>query len=63
LIQPNGIEKILPVGDLTDYEQGLFKAAIPELQESITKVRSMLQYTQYVLKLLQGTNFISPSKL
>ncbi|PVF96389.1 putative MDH1-malate dehydrogenase precursor, mitochondrial [Serendipita vermifera] len=44
---PNGIEKILPIGDLNEYEKGLLKAAIPELQESITK----------------GTNFISPSKL
>ncbi|KIM19574.1 hypothetical protein M408DRAFT_13414, partial [Serendipita vermifera MAFF 305830] len=44
---PNGIEKILPLGDLNEYEKGLLKAAIPELQESITK----------------GVNFISTSKL
>jgi malate dehydrogenase len=44
---PNGIEKILPIGDLNEYEKGLLKAAIPELQESITK----------------GVNFITTSKL
>lgn len=38
-VQPNGIEKILPLGELNEYEKGLLKAAIPELEGSISKVR------------------------
>ncbi|KAG8805840.1 hypothetical protein FRC17_005303, partial [Serendipita sp. 399] len=34
---PSGIEKILPIGELNEYEKGLLKAAIPELQDNITK--------------------------
>jgi len=37
-VQLNGIKKILPIGELNEYEKGLLKSAIPELQESITKV-------------------------
>ncbi|KAG8892836.1 malate DEHYDROGENASE, NAD-dependent, partial [Tulasnella sp. 408] len=33
---PNGVEKILPLGNLSDYEQGLVKAALPELTTNIT---------------------------
>ncbi|CAE6475929.1 unnamed protein product, partial [Rhizoctonia solani] len=44
---PNGVEKILPLGELSDYESGLVKAAIPELQDNIEK----------------GVKFIEPSKL
>jgi malate dehydrogenase len=34
---PNGIEEHLSYGKLSDYEQGLLTAAIPELKESIEK--------------------------
>ncbi|KAG8916871.1 malate DEHYDROGENASE, NAD-dependent, partial [Tulasnella sp. 408] len=33
---PNGVEKILPLGNLSEYEQGLVKAALPELTTNIT---------------------------
>ncbi|KAG8798695.1 hypothetical protein FRC16_006726 [Serendipita sp. 398] len=36
---PNGVEKILPIGELNPYEKQLLKAAIPELQDNITKAR------------------------
>lgn len=38
LPQPNGVEKILPLGNLTDYEKQLIAAAIPELTTNIEKV-------------------------
>ncbi|KAG9125311.1 hypothetical protein FRC07_008147 [Ceratobasidium sp. 392] len=44
---PNGVEKILPLGKLSEYEQGLVKAAVGELKDNITK----------------GTNFVETSKL
>jgi len=37
LLGKNGIEKVHGLGSLTEYEQGLVKAAIPELQASIKK--------------------------
>jgi len=36
-IGPNGVEKILPLGNLTDYERQLIAAAVPELTTSIEK--------------------------
>ncbi|CAE6407301.1 unnamed protein product [Rhizoctonia solani] len=44
---PNGVEKILPLGNLSKYESGLVEAAITELKDNITK----------------GVNFIEASKL
>ncbi|KAG8998663.1 hypothetical protein FRB94_006718 [Tulasnella sp. JGI-2019a] len=47
---PNGVEKIHPLGTMSDYEKRLIKAAIPELEGNITN----------------GTSFIAnadPSKL
>ncbi|KAG8952343.1 hypothetical protein FRC04_004771 [Tulasnella sp. 424] len=32
---PNGVEKIRPLGNLSDYEKGLVKAALPELETNI----------------------------
>jgi len=46
-IGPNGVEKILPLGKLTEYEQGLVNAALPELSTNITA----------------GVSFISTPKL
>jgi len=37
LIQPNGVETNLGMGTLSEYEQGLVAAAIPELHKSIKK--------------------------
>jgi len=34
---PNGVEKIHSLGNLSSYEQGLVKAAIPELEDNINK--------------------------
>ncbi|KAF8485483.1 malate dehydrogenase [Gautieria morchelliformis] len=42
-----GVEKIYPLGNLSPYEQGLLKAAIPELEDNIAK----------------GVNFITGPKL
>lgn len=47
LLGPSGVEKILPLGKLTEYEQGLLKAAVPELTKNIQN----------------GVSFIEPSKL
>jgi len=44
---PNGVEKIYSLGNLSSYEKGLVKAAIPELEDNIAK----------------GVNFITGSKL
>lgn len=40
LWQPNGVEKILPLGNLTAYERQLIAAAVPELATNIDKVWS-----------------------
>lgn len=37
LLGPKGIEKNLGIGKISDFEQGLVKAAIPELKKSIQK--------------------------
>merc|ERR1711997_1007121 len=37
VLGPNGVEKNLGLGVLTDFEKGLLAAAIPELQGSIKK--------------------------
>jgi len=39
---PNGVEKILPIGKLSEYEQTLVKAAIPELTTNITNGESFI---------------------
>ncbi|KAF8494950.1 lactate/malate dehydrogenase [Russula emetica] len=36
-IGPNGVEKILPLGNLSDYEKQLIAAAVPELATNIEK--------------------------
>lgn len=33
---PNGVERILPLGNINEYEKGLVKAALPELTTNIT---------------------------
>jgi malate dehydrogenase len=34
---PAGAEKILPIGPLSDYEQGLYKACVEQLKGNIAK--------------------------
>jgi len=34
---PSGAEKILPIGQLSDYEQGLYKACVEQLKANIAK--------------------------
>ena len=41
-IGPEGVAKINPLGKLTEFEQGLIKAAIPELQKNIETVSTWL---------------------
>jgi len=36
-IGPNGVEKIIPLGKLTEYESKLITAAVPELETNIEK--------------------------
>ncbi|KAI0298980.1 NAD-malate dehydrogenase [Multifurca ochricompacta] len=36
-IGPNGVERIIPLGKLTDYEKQLIAAAVPELETNIAK--------------------------
>jgi len=40
---PNGIETVHPIGKLSEYEQGLVKAALPELKTSISKGVEFIQ--------------------
>lgn len=37
ILQPNGVQKNLGLGKLSDYENQLLKAAIPELKKNIQK--------------------------
>lgn len=37
IFQPNGVQKNLGLGKLSDYENQLLKAAIPELKKNIQK--------------------------
>lgn len=37
ILQPNGIQKNMGLGKLSDYENQLLKAAIPELKKNIQK--------------------------
>jgi hypothetical protein len=52
-IQPNGIEKILPIGTLSDYETTLLAVAIPELAGSIDSTfRLLFPFVHSLLTLL-----------
>jgi len=44
---PSGVEKILPIGNVNEYEKGLIAAALPDLKTNIEK----------------GVSFVGPSKL
>nr|CAG8555839.1 9441_t:CDS:2 [Entrophospora candida] len=43
---PNGISKIHPIGDISEYEKTLLNAAIPELRANINKGVSFIQEQQ-----------------
>jgi len=47
VLSTSGVESIKPLGNVTDYEKGLIAAALPDLEDNISK----------------GVNFISGSKL
>jgi malate/lactate dehydrogenase len=58
ILQPNGVEKILPIGSIDAAEKELLHAAVQELGPSIEKVRrSYMTLADY-----QGTSF-QPAKL
>uniref|UniRef100_A0A1I7YLC2 Ldh_1_C domain-containing protein n=1 Tax=Steinernema glaseri TaxID=37863 RepID=A0A1I7YLC2_9BILA len=40
---PNGVEKILGYGELSEYEKQLVEEAIPELQKNISKGVKFIQ--------------------
>lgn len=41
-MQPNGVEKILPLGQLNELEASLLDGALPELEGSIKKGQSFI---------------------
>ena len=65
ILQPEGVAKILPLGKLTDFEQGLVKAAVPELATNIDKVNNrILSYQSLPIdSLFKGVSFITSPKL
>ena len=65
ILQPEGVAKILPLGKLTDFEQGLVKAAVPELATNIDKVNNrILSYQSLPIDFLfKGVSFITSPKL
>lgn len=42
MTQAEGVKKIHPIGEVSEYEKGLIAAAIPELKSNIEKVCSVL---------------------
>ena len=43
-MQPNGAEKLLSLGKLSDYEAGLLKSAVEELKPSISSKQTSLVF-------------------
>lgn len=41
ILQAEGVQKILPIGNLNEYEKSLIQKAVPELQGNISKVSSL----------------------
>ena len=41
-MQPNGVEKIFPIGDLSPKEQELLDACFPELKKNIEKGKNFV---------------------
>ena len=41
--QPNGVEKIHPIGDLTAEEEKLLEACLPELKKNIEKGKAFVE--------------------
>lgn len=67
--QPEGVEKILPIGETTHYEKELISAAIPELEGNIAKVFSFdyssihTHFLRLIRLIFQGVQFIQTPKL
>ena len=67
-IGPEGVAKINPIGKVTEFESGLIKAAIPELQKNIETVCCSLGLRACSLagclsNCAQGVTFIQAPKL
>ena len=67
-IGPEGVAKINPIGKVTEFESGLIKAAIPELQKNIETVCCSLGSRACSLagclsNCAQGVTFIQAPKL
>jgi hypothetical protein len=65
-LQPEGVEKIHPLGQITEAERALIDAAVPELASNIDKVDFVTRLfvvffepTQFP----QGVAFVETSKL
>lgn len=62
---PNGVEKILPIGKVSETEAGLLKTAAEELEGNIKKVSNLQPrrtWGQFLIFHAQGSSFIvSPS--
>ena len=43
LLQPQGVEKILPLGTLSPEEESLVKEALPELKKNIEKGKQFVK--------------------
>jgi len=41
--QPNGVEKIHSIGELTAEEKGLLEACLPELKKNIEKGKAFVE--------------------
>ena len=42
-LQPTGVEKIHPIGELTTEEQKLLEACLPELKKNIEKGKAFVE--------------------
>ncbi|KAJ3320882.1 Malate dehydrogenase, cytoplasmic [Boothiomyces sp. JEL0866] len=57
---PNGAEKIHPIPKLSEYEQGLYNAAVPELKNSIQKVlEDIVESFKHVSKDIPDTHSVA----
>ena len=65
LLQAKGVEKILPIGEISSFEEGLVAAAVPELKSNIEKVGLRYSYLFYLTKHInpQGVSFVNAPKL
>jgi len=58
-VQPNGVEKLLPLGKLSSHEQNLLKDCLGELGGSITSKLTMFISLHQALALRTDDDFAS----